>query len=359
MTQNRLFKALLIGVVCSFIQISAMDDVVTLQSNDGEDFQVEVATAKRSETLKDLIKDTGIDKSLPLPNISGKTLQHLVPLMKKVHEMQVENERAESGEQIYIPRAYQSFVNILLKDMPIVEVVELYNAADCLGSRFILNAVAAVIADRIPEDMRDDAIEFFFDELRDDKIDKLVGDLKKRIGLDVFTINKDIWSYIGKHLQFRICGVKEEYSIADYIKEHGKPSVESNGFTYLTEKGLTSLFGVRLLSEPSEALGLMVAGNCFVDFSLDVQVVYPQLFTGMNIFRLELSGNSLRTLSLGFIRGIPFVASLGLEDNQLKTLPEGITVLKELLWVTLRDNKFDEAQKSQIKNSLKHIILDS
>ena len=321
MTQNHLFKALLIGMVCSFIQVSAMEDVVILQSKDGQDFQVEVSTAERSKTLKDLIEDAGVDKPIPLKDISGKTLRELVPLMKRVYELQVENERAKPDEQIYIPRAYQSFVNILWKGMPINEVVELYNAANYLVIRFILNAVAAVIADRIPEDMRDDALSLFFNELDGDKKKEVVEKLQqsKSIGLDVRMIPKDTWPYIGKHLQFRKCGIEKEYSVADYIMEHGKPQlIELYNTIILAREQLTSLFGIQLVSNPpTKVETFLLVDNCFVDFSLDVQG-RGQPFAGFNSLEsLSLDGNKLRQLQKEIYKDLGKLQYLGLRDNPL------------------------------------------
>ncbi len=55
-------------------QEMADDDQVTLQSQDGQDFRVEVKVAKMSETIKNLIEDAGVDAPIPLPNVTGKIL---------------------------------------------------------------------------------------------------------------------------------------------------------------------------------------------------------------------------------------------------------------------------------------------
>ncbi len=343
MKQNNLLKVLLLGMVCSFMQISAMDDVVTLKSADGQDFQIEVVAAKQSETLKNLIEDAGIGQSIPLSNISGKTLDHLVPLMKKVYEMQAKNEKVDMPEEYrFVPRAYQPFVNDQLKKVSITEVVQLYYAANFLDSRLILNAVAVVIADRIREDMRDDALLLFFGELGDDKDDKketVVAELKKRIDLDVGMIQKNIWPYIGKHLQLRKCGIKLEYSIADYIKEHGQPpKARFRAYSYTVDlgwKGLTSLFGIGLLSNPTKIDCLLLYRNCFIDFSLDAQ--------GQD---------------KPFI-GFDNITHLTFRDNRLRTLPGGmLTDLPKLGYLLLERNRFDEEQKALIRKALSNVDIE-
>jgi S-phase kinase-associated protein 1 len=61
---------------------TTMDDQVTLKSNDGQSFTITVKEAKMSETVEDLIEDTGIENSIPLPNDNGKTLAKIVEYMK-------------------------------------------------------------------------------------------------------------------------------------------------------------------------------------------------------------------------------------------------------------------------------------
>jgi len=51
---------------------------VTLQSQDGLDFDVPVEQTMKSGTITNLIEDTGIDFSIPLPNINGTILQMVV-----------------------------------------------------------------------------------------------------------------------------------------------------------------------------------------------------------------------------------------------------------------------------------------
>ena len=56
----------------------ADDDKVKLQSQDGEDFEVEVRVAKMSETVRNLIEDAGIENPIPLPNVTAKILSKVV-----------------------------------------------------------------------------------------------------------------------------------------------------------------------------------------------------------------------------------------------------------------------------------------
>jgi S-phase kinase-associated protein 1 len=57
-------------------------DQVTLQSQDGQEFKVEVKVAQMSETVKNLIEDAGTDDVVPLPNVTGKILAKVVEYCK-------------------------------------------------------------------------------------------------------------------------------------------------------------------------------------------------------------------------------------------------------------------------------------
>lgn len=58
------------------------EEILTLQSLDGQEFKVQVGIAKQSETIKNLIDDAGIESAIPLPNVTGKTLVKVVEYCK-------------------------------------------------------------------------------------------------------------------------------------------------------------------------------------------------------------------------------------------------------------------------------------
>lgn len=57
------------------------DELVTLISQDGQDFKVEVGVAKLAQTLKHLMDDAGIDNPIPLPNITSRILGKILELL--------------------------------------------------------------------------------------------------------------------------------------------------------------------------------------------------------------------------------------------------------------------------------------
>ena len=56
----------------------ADDDIVTLQSNDGQEFQITVRAAKMSGTFKSVIEDKGISEPIPSDSLSGEILSKVV-----------------------------------------------------------------------------------------------------------------------------------------------------------------------------------------------------------------------------------------------------------------------------------------
>lgn len=54
------------------------DDEVTLISSDGENFKTIVRVANMSETIRNLLEDTGVDAPVPLPNVTGKILAKVI-----------------------------------------------------------------------------------------------------------------------------------------------------------------------------------------------------------------------------------------------------------------------------------------
>jgi len=60
----------------------ADDDLVTLVSQDGQEFKVEVKVARMSETIRQLILDAGTGDPIPIPNIEGSILSKVIEYCK-------------------------------------------------------------------------------------------------------------------------------------------------------------------------------------------------------------------------------------------------------------------------------------
>ena len=59
---------------------------VTLKASDGQEFLVETEVASKCTTIKNLIADAGIEKPIPLPNVTGPLLSKVVEFCKYHHE---------------------------------------------------------------------------------------------------------------------------------------------------------------------------------------------------------------------------------------------------------------------------------
>ncbi|XP_020151143.1 SKP1-like protein 1A [Aegilops tauschii subsp. strangulata] len=57
---------------------SAAAKKLTLKSSDGEDFEVEVAVAMASQTIKHMVEDGCADNIIPLPNVTAKILSKVI-----------------------------------------------------------------------------------------------------------------------------------------------------------------------------------------------------------------------------------------------------------------------------------------
>lgn len=52
-------------------------------TSDGETFEVDVAVAMQSQTIKNMIEDECADSTIPLPNVTSKILSKVIEYCKK------------------------------------------------------------------------------------------------------------------------------------------------------------------------------------------------------------------------------------------------------------------------------------
>ena len=125
------------------------EDQVILQSQDGQDFQVEVGVAKMSETVKNLIQDAGVDASVPLPGVTGKILEKIVDYMK----YHTEHPTIENKEDYAVTTWDLDFCKV---DQP--TLFEMILAANYLDIKGLLDltckTVANMIKGKTPEEIR-------------------------------------------------------------------------------------------------------------------------------------------------------------------------------------------------------------
>jgi len=59
-----------------------MSNKVKLTSSDGQTFEVDEEVANESQTVKNMIEDTGTEEVVPLPNVPGKILAKVIEYCK-------------------------------------------------------------------------------------------------------------------------------------------------------------------------------------------------------------------------------------------------------------------------------------
>lgn len=142
--------------------------MVTLQSSDGELFEVEEAVALQSETIKNMVEDGCADSAIPLPNVTSKILAMVIQYCMKHHHADAASESssndknkelAESGEGTSSNRKKNKEAEKSLKkwDAEFVKVLdrptlfELILAANFLNIEGLLYLTCKVVADSIKD----------------------------------------------------------------------------------------------------------------------------------------------------------------------------------------------------------------
>lgn len=139
--QSSLCLALIVFIASG----SGLADQVTLQSQDGQDFKVEVKVARKSGTIKNLIKDAGVEAPIPMPNITGKVLAKIAQLMKHAVERPFHSDRALL---IYLD---ELLAEKALSIQDLLDVIRAINYLDIRSQREgdALNASLKLYGDRI------------------------------------------------------------------------------------------------------------------------------------------------------------------------------------------------------------------
>lgn len=327
-------------------------DVVTLQSNNGENFTLSYLAAQQSQTLKDLIGDYGAENIIPLPNVNQATLNYIVIMLRKLEALA---QKSRLDEYLYIPSAFQPIVNHMLQDATQGQIIDLLKSADYLDISFIINAATAALADRIPKKSIPQVIKFLktitHHEDQNDTALCALQDMK----LDLANVGLGPLEYLVRHLTLRQLGITKEYSIADYIHEQGQPKIAliKQGLFYntprdsldLDNKKLTSLFGINQIEDRKIIIRMSLTNNCFFYLALDPQNVQHPFNDFQNLTELDLSHNQLEFLKPGFFTGLTNLKQLSLAYNKLETLRNGsFNGIPNLIILFLNDNLLKNAE---------------
>jgi len=125
---------------------------VTLKSSDEESFEVLEEVANMSETIRNMIEDTGAEAPIPLPNVTGKVLSKVIEYCEaKVQSKKANGVPAKTEEE---NKAWESeFVKLDQGTL-----FQLILAANYLNIKELLDltcyTVANMIKGKSPEEIR-------------------------------------------------------------------------------------------------------------------------------------------------------------------------------------------------------------
>eukprot|EP01092_Planopodium_desertum_P013351 TRINITY_DN6438_c0_g1_i1.p1 TRINITY_DN6438_c0_g1~~TRINITY_DN6438_c0_g1_i1.p1 ORF type:complete len:165 (+),score=28.53 TRINITY_DN6438_c0_g1_i1:603-1097(+) len=124
---------------------------VTLTSQDDKSFTIPLAQAKLSETVKNLIDDTGIDSPIPLPNVKGDILGLVLEYTKLKLEKPPKKE-GDKEEEIDWPK---------LKTLEQAALFDLILAANYLDIKSLLDLSCKTVANMIKGKTPDEICHMF------------------------------------------------------------------------------------------------------------------------------------------------------------------------------------------------------
>lgn len=130
------------------------DEVVTLQAQDGTEFKVPLNAANMSETMRNLIEDSGIEAAIPLPNVTGTILAKVIEFCK--YHVENPTPPAPAGEEKRTDDICSWDQDFAKVDQP--TLFELILAANYLDIKPLLDlackTVANMIKGKTPEEIR-------------------------------------------------------------------------------------------------------------------------------------------------------------------------------------------------------------
>uniref|UniRef100_A0A0C9RQB3 SKP1-like protein n=1 Tax=Wollemia nobilis TaxID=56998 RepID=A0A0C9RQB3_9CONI len=131
----------------------AKEGKVKLKSSDDEMFEVDQAVAFESQTIKNMIEDTGTESAVPLPNVSSKILAKVIEYCKyHVDAAKATDEKSAISEED-VKTWDQEFVKV---DQ--ATLFDLILAANYLNIKNLLDLTCQTVADMIkgktPEEIR-------------------------------------------------------------------------------------------------------------------------------------------------------------------------------------------------------------
>ena len=328
---EKIYISLTIGLIASsLVAMEAPEQapMVTLESiTTGKTYQIPREMAQLSTYISDAL-ETGVSK-VPLPKeVSDQTLITIVQTLNAIHQKLQEQQDGTLAQKDFVQRKDGGFIarNIrplvepALKNLSIDQIKDFIKENDILDfPYFLINAGAKIYVER------------FLKNHPNAEWDKL------KQAIELGGIEEDIHIYFKKHFKLIEAGAKEELSIADYIALYGQPEQRPAFGTItltLTNKNLTSLYGVDQLSITEHVKGLDLSQNYILDQHYDPDYPIKPFSTFSNLESLFLNGNKITTIQSNAFQGLNNLKDLPLSGNRITTIEpnafQGLNNLKDL-----------------------------
>ena len=313
-------------------------DIIILISSDNKEVEIIQDAAQLSGTLKTLLEFSPEEK---VYNISAKfaVLQKVVAILEDIYQ-----ELTPRLDSEYITQEVQDIVDEKLKDKKreIDFLFNVMNVANFLEIPFLVNAATKVLVQNNESQVRETVA-------------------KK----DTTKIPIEVYIYLKKHLKLKEAGVEKELSVMDLIaqyygtpiffKEFMKKIFKKKELLQISNKKITSLYGLDLLVKMAEKIGIKSEDIKNIDLSdnyildNDHEPLFPKkpLSSFKNITDINFTNNILTTLPKDIFKGHNSLLVVKLESNKLKYLPEGIFQgLNKLTEIVLKSNQLESLPKS-------------
>lgn len=163
------------------------DQIVQVLANDGAEFQITIAAARYSKTLRDLIKDANADTGIPLPGITSTDMPRLIEFMKHYsknppaddkHTYGGEDKEVIDTKLTDFDKTWADYDNDWTQ-ADFDRLAYCLLGADFLDSREIINVIAQVMADKIVNKTEPELVTLFNIQKEDMPTDEERVELEK------------------------------------------------------------------------------------------------------------------------------------------------------------------------------------
>lgn len=253
---------------------------------------------------------------------------------------------ANEHSHAHVPDIFNKRLSVLLAHTTLDNLIDLMLEAEKANNPYILNGVAAAIADKLGPSPKGQQLALLHEQLS---------------SLSYALIIKHSKFHMGSHAH-RSCG-GTPLSIADYVSLYDVP-IEyfgNIGILWFYDQNINSLDGIQDISG-SDIGFIVLSNNCIVGTDLDPQ--FPaDPFQGMsNAYYLFADNNLIESLPSTFFNSVPGMREVYLGNNLLTELPDGLfSSLDQLAILELSYNTLTTVTANNIQNLslLNQLYLDN